>query len=34
MKRQTLFLSVFPATMFALPALAADGVLGLVGVHW
>jgi hypothetical protein len=34
MKRQTLFLSVVAATMFALPALAADGVPGMVGVRW
>jgi hypothetical protein len=34
MKRQTLFLSVFTATMLAVPALAADGAQGMIGVRW
>jgi hypothetical protein len=34
MKRQALFLSVFAATMLALPAFAADGADGMIGVRW
>ena len=34
MKRQDLFLSVFAATMVALPAFAADGAEGMIGFRW
>ena len=34
MKRQALFLSVFAATMVALPAFAADGAEGMIGFRW
>src|SRR5438105_621421 len=34
MKRQALFLSVFAATMVALPAFAADGAEGMIGLRW
>ncbi len=34
MKRQDLFLSVFAATMVALPAFAADGAEGMIGLRW
>ena len=34
MKRHALFLSVFAATMVALPAFAADGAEGMIGFRW
>jgi hypothetical protein len=34
MKRQALFVSIFAAAMLALPALAADGASGMMGVRW
>jgi hypothetical protein len=34
MKRQALFISVFTAAMFALPAIAADGASGMMAVRW
>src|SRR2546421_2104869 len=34
MKRQALFLSVFAAAMLALPAFAAEGAEGMIGVRW
>ena len=34
MKRQALFFSVFTAAMFALPAFAADGAPGMMGLRW
>jgi hypothetical protein len=34
MKRQALFVSVFAAATLALPALAADGASGMMGVRW
>ena len=34
MKRQAVFLSVFAATILALPAFAADGAEGMIGFRW
>src|SRR6266568_9306410 len=34
MKRQALFLSVFGTAMIILPAFAADGVPGMMGLRW
>src|SRR5205814_4587079 len=34
MKRQAVFLSVFAATILALPAFAADGAEGMMGFRW
>jgi len=34
MKRQALFVSIFAAATLALPALAADGATGMMGVRW
>jgi hypothetical protein len=34
MKRQALFFSIFAATMFTLPAFAADDASGITGVRW
>jgi hypothetical protein len=34
MKRQALFVSIFAAAMLTLPALAADGASGMMGVRW
>src|SRR5712672_1746114 len=34
MKRQALFVSVFTAALFAVPAIAADGASGMMELHW
>ena len=34
MKRQGLFFSMFAAGMLAVPAFAADGAPGMMGVRW